>query len=145
MRKPTNHITAATLLFTGLLLSTPALSATACKGQSQTSCSNSTSCYWVDAYKRSDGASVKGHCRAKPNASSIKNTKTKNSASTSVLPNEKSPSKAESSKKTKASEVKNTNKPNTDKQKTISDSKSSKTNKDNKKKETQTTQKNSKQ
>lgn len=144
MRKPTNHITAATLLFTGLLLSTPALSATACKGQSQTSCSNSTSCYWVDAYKRSDGASVKGHCRAKPNAS-IKKTETKNSASTSAQPNEKSPSKAGSSKKTKSSEVKNTNKPKADKQKTISDSKSSKTDKDNKKKETQTTQKNSKQ
>ena len=144
MLKPIHRITTASLLFTGILLSTPALSAATCKGESQTTCSNSTSCYWVDAYKRSDGASVKGHCRAKPSAS-IKKSETKKAATKNERPNEKAQSKAEGAKTTKASEVKKTNKPKTDKQKTTSDKKSSKTNQDVKKKETKTNQRNTKQ
>lgn len=63
-------------LFTG----SQAFAASACKGQADTSCSQNDSCYWVTGYQRSDGANVKGHCRAKPQ-SSIKDSamqKTKN-------------------------------------------------------------------
>lgn len=35
-----------------------------CKGESQSACGKSSSCSWVDGYKRKDGKTVKGYCRA---------------------------------------------------------------------------------
>lgn len=59
-----------TILITFSLFSgAQALAASACKGQTDTACNQNNSCYWVSEFKRSDGANVKGHCRAKPNAS----------------------------------------------------------------------------
>lgn len=66
-----------------LLTGSQAFAASACKGQTDTACNQNDSCYWVTGYKRSDGANVKGHCRAKPHSSikdSSKKKMTKESA-----------------------------------------------------------------
>lgn len=59
-----------TLIVTFALFSgSEAIAASACKGQTDAACGQNDSCYWVTGYKRSDGANVKGHCRAKPQSS----------------------------------------------------------------------------
>ena len=66
-----------------LLAGSQAFAASACKGQTDTACNQNDSCYWVTGYKRSDGANVKAHCRAKPKSSmkdSAKKTVEKESA-----------------------------------------------------------------
>ncbi len=51
-----------------LLLSAQAIQAepVACKGMQQAPCSDSTSCRWVNTYKRSDGREINGYCRKLP-------------------------------------------------------------------------------
>lgn len=77
-----------------------ATAASSCKGQAQSACSNSTSCYWVEGYKRSDGAKVKAHCRAKPSKSAVKNTTEKKA--TKATDSKSSKGQSTSSSKTKA-------------------------------------------
>ena len=60
-----------------LLTGSQAFAASACKGQTDTVCNQNDSCYWVTGYKRSDGANVKGHCRAKPQTSIKESTEVK--------------------------------------------------------------------
>ena len=66
-----------------LLTGSQAFAASACKGQTNTACNQTNSCYWVAGYKRSDGANVKSHGRSKPK-SSLKSSaeKTKKQLST---------------------------------------------------------------
>lgn len=52
-----------------LLTGSQTFAASDCKGQTDTACHQNDSCYWVSGYKRSDGANVKEHCRAKPQSS----------------------------------------------------------------------------
>lgn len=89
-----------TLIVTFALLAGPqAFAASACKGQTNSACNQNNSCYWVAGYKRSDGANVKSHCRAKPKASLKDSTQKKtNKASTTAV----NKSNADSAKKTAA-------------------------------------------
>jgi hypothetical protein len=95
-----------TLIVTFALLTGPqAFAASACKGQTNNACNQNNSCYWVAGYKRSDGANVKSHCRAKPK-SSLKDSAqktTKKATSTAV-----NKSKSESVKNKAASVSKKT-------------------------------------
>lgn len=89
-----------------------ATAASNCKGQTQSACSNSSSCYWVEGYKRTDGAKVKAHCRAKPSKSAVKKAKPSSDSSKKKAEDKaksakkKADKKAKDAKKTKASDTK---------------------------------------
>jgi hypothetical protein len=55
-----------------VMSSTPAQAKSDCSGQSQSACEGAGSCSWVEAFDRKDGAKVKAHCRAKPQAGQSK-------------------------------------------------------------------------
>ena len=46
--------------------SSPVQSDSACKGVEKSVCEKDHACRWVNSYKRSDGAEIKGYCRALP-------------------------------------------------------------------------------
>ena len=55
----------ALALVGSVAVSSSALAASACKGLDNSSCSNNSSCGWVDGYERKDGRKVKAFCRTK--------------------------------------------------------------------------------
>jgi hypothetical protein len=61
-----NRLLTATL--SGLLLAVPAWQPAAaesvCKGLEKPACGKSSACRWVEGYKRKDGKTVDGYCRA---------------------------------------------------------------------------------
>lgn len=61
--KKLTAFSAGLLLLLGMV-STPAQASSQCKGLSKTACSVKSSCGWTKGYKRSDGKSVNGYCRA---------------------------------------------------------------------------------
>ncbi len=89
MRKFTPQLLIRTLVVTFTLLTgSQTFAASACKGQTDSVCNQNDSCYWVTGYKRSDGANVKGHCRAKPQSSlkdSAKKTTKQESSEVNVI------------------------------------------------------------
>ena len=70
--------------------------AASCKGMSKSACSSSSSCNWVDGYKRKDGVKVSSHCRA-ASGKAKKETKKKETKA------KKTESKKTTKKKTTAS------------------------------------------
>ena len=84
-----------------LLTGSQAFAASACKGQTNTACNQTNSCYWVAGYKRSDGANVKSHCRSKPK-SSLKSSAEKATKKSSSVKN----ASADSANKTQKSDMK---------------------------------------
>lgn len=57
---------ASTAIVFSLFINTGFAADSSCKGLAEKSCSNESSCRWVDPYKRTDGREVKGYCRALP-------------------------------------------------------------------------------
>ena len=67
------QLVTALMLSLSLMLFAAGADAAGCKGQTKSACSNTDDCYWVDGYKRKDGARISGHCRAKPGKSEKSN------------------------------------------------------------------------
>ena len=64
-------------LFLTFFILTANVSAKSCKGMSQSSCSSSSSCSWVNGYKTKSGSQVSSYCRNKAKKSNKKeSTKT---------------------------------------------------------------------
>jgi hypothetical protein len=116
------------LAVAALVLSTP-IFAKACKGMSSSSCSKSTSCSWVKAYKTKSGSTVAAYCRNKAG----KKSSTKKTSDKKITHKSKTTSTKKDTKKDKKKDSKK-DKKKTDKSKSTKkkDSKSDKKKKDKK-------------
>ena len=56
-------------LLTGWFILPASAPASSCKALDQNACAADAGCKWVAAYQRSDGRSVKAHCRSLPRKS----------------------------------------------------------------------------
>ena len=70
----------ALALVGSVAVSSPVLAASACKGLDNSSCSNNSSCGWVDGYERKDGRKVKAFCRTKSVKKSTVDSRNKKNA-----------------------------------------------------------------
>ena len=66
MNRMLSILVSTALVFGGFALAAGTASAAECKGLSKNVCEANDDCSWVGGYSRSDGAKVKGHCRAIP-------------------------------------------------------------------------------
>ena len=83
--------------------------AASCKGMSKSACSASSSCNWVDGYKRKDGVKVSSHCRA-ASGKAKKETKAKKTESKKATKKTTSKDTKKKDLKKKASKKKDTKK-----------------------------------
>ena len=65
MNAHVSRLVLATLAVSGSLAVT-SVQAAACKSLEQQACATEAACTWVDAYQRTDGRTVKAHCRSTP-------------------------------------------------------------------------------
>lgn len=88
-KKTTTALLVSALAAGSLFFSVNSVAANACKGLSNTACTNSDSCRWVNGYERKDGRKVKSFCRSyssKKKVSKAKKVKQKtNKASTKKI------------------------------------------------------------
>lgn len=64
VKKTTTAFLVSALAAGSLFFSVNSVAANACKGLSNTACTNSDSCRWVNGYERKDGRKVKSFCRS---------------------------------------------------------------------------------
>lgn len=60
------RIATSSLIISGMLLTTPTLAASSCKGMIESDCAGTASCRWIDSYTRKDGITINAYCRSKP-------------------------------------------------------------------------------
>ena len=72
-------------LFMIFVFSGSVFAAAECKGLVKNKCAEQKQCSWVNAYKRSDGAEVKGYCRSKSTNKTSQNSSKSNKSTKGQL------------------------------------------------------------
>lgn len=102
MSNPFKKFLLVSIITFSLLFFSINTNAASCKGSSESACSASSDCYWVNSFKRKDGVQVSAHCRTKAGKNnSAKESKASPSKKEEKLSKEAKKPKTDKAKKDK--------------------------------------------